>query len=278
VNILDSRRLRCIIALAFATCLTGASPVLADVPDSVRTMVQKNCLDCHEGSEAEGGLDLSSLDADLSDSDTLQRWIRVVDRVRDGEMPPEDYGALSADDAQSLVAESGRWIRRWQQREHDQRGRVRTRRLTKGQLERTLHDLLAIDAPLASLIPDEPRTGGFTGIAAGQPMSHFQLESHLAVVDAALDAAFDRVMDSPETVSNSFTARDIARRNPRQRCRDPEMLDGLAVTWSSRLIFYGRITSTTVRESGWYRVTFTASAVNKSRTAWCVVHGTHRPV
>ncbi len=51
------------------------------------------------------------------------------------------------------------------------------------------------------------------------------------------------------------------------------MLDGLAVTWSSRLIFYGRITSTTVRESGWYRITFTASAVNKpeDRGVWCTV-------
>ena len=51
------------------------------------------------------------------------------------------------------------------------------------------------------------------------------------------------------------------------------MIDGKAVVWSSGLIFYGRITSTTVRKSGWYRVTFSASAMNQPQEhgVWCSV-------
>ena len=245
----------------------------AGVPASVRNTLTESCLDCHQGSDAEAGLNLSELPEELSDSEVLRRWVRIFDRVRDGEMPPQDYGELDRQVADTFVRDAGDWIRAAQQQEHRQLGRVRMRRLTKQQLERTLHDLLAIDVPLATLIPDEQRTDGFTGIAEGQTMSHFHLQSHLKIVDAALDAAFDRVTQSPDKIERSFTARQIARENPRRRCRDPEMIDGLAVTWSSRLIFYGRITSTTVPESGWYRITFRASAMNKPKDhgVWCTV-------
>ena len=100
------------------------------------------------------------------------------------------------------------------------------RRLTNLQLERTLQDLFAIDVPLARLMSDEQRTDGFINIADGQPMSHFQLQSHLTVVDAALDEAFDRAATTEKPFTKHFTAREIARANPRRRCREPEMLKG----------------------------------------------------
>ena len=47
---------------------------------------------------------------------------------------------------------------------------------------------LGIDIPLANQLPEEPRSGGFTTVADGQAMSHFQMERHLGVVDAELTA------------------------------------------------------------------------------------------
>lgn len=252
---------------------TSDKPTAGSVPEATVELIEQSCYDCHQGEHAEAGLDLESLGDDLRDPDTLRHWVRMIDRIRDGEMPPEDYGELEPDVVNRFVGDTGAWIRRWQQAEANTLGRVRSRRLTNQQLERTLHDLLAIDRPLASLVPEEQRTDGFVGIAEQQSMSHFQLQSHLRVVDAALDAAMDRVTQSSEKTEKTFTARQIARENPRRRCRDPEMIDGLAVTWSSRLIFYGRITSSTVPESGWYRITFKASALNppENHGVWCTV-------
>lgn len=71
-------------------------------------------------------------------------------------------------------------------------GRVRGRRLTNLQLERTLQDLLGIDIPLSQLMPEEPRNDGFTTVADVQAMSHFQLQQHLRIVDIALVEAFQR--------------------------------------------------------------------------------------
>jgi hypothetical protein len=236
--------------------------------------LKQNCFDCHQGSDAEGGLDLTKLSRELSDPEVMARWVRIFDRVDEGEMPPEDAGELDRQEASSFLKATETQLVRYQNREHTKLGRVRSRRLTNQQLERTLHDLLAIDVPLASLMPEEQRTDGFTNIAEGQPMSHFQLATHLAVVDAALEAAFDRASESDQdNWSRDYTARQIARRNPRQRNRDPEMINGKAVVWSSTLVFYGRITSTTVRESGWYRFNVKASSVNqlKDRGVWCSV-------
>ena len=54
--------------------------------------LRANCLDCHSGDEAEAGLDLASLSRDLSDAAVMRRWVRIFDRVHDGEMPPPDSG------------------------------------------------------------------------------------------------------------------------------------------------------------------------------------------
>lgn len=244
------------------------------VPQAVDQFVRSNCLDCHDGPDADGGLDLATLGRDLQDENLFAKWERVFDRVHQGEMPPEDYGEVDADQLQGFLQSAGDWLHESQQHDRESFGRVRGRRLTNVQLERTLQDLLGIDVPLRDLLTDEPRTGGFVGIADGQSMSHFQLENHLSVVDAALDAAFDRVAaGETKPLRREYSARQLARRNPQARCRDPEMRDGLAVVWTGSLIFYGRVTSTTVARSGWYRINVKASSVKtpKDHGLWCSV-------
>jgi len=242
--------------------------------DATSSFIKHNCLDCHTGESAEAGFALDALGQDLHDPATLNAWIKAFDRVQAREMPPADYGEVDDQQQHAFLAATGDRIRAHQQDEFDRLGRVRGRRLTNQQLERTLHDLLAIDVPLASMMSEEPRLHGFNNIADAQAMSHFQLESHLQVVDTALDAAFERAAERDgKAWRREYSARDLARDNPNRRCRDPEMRKGLAVVWSHGLIFYGRISSTTMRESGWYRFTVKASAVKKpdEHGVWCTV-------
>ncbi|EMI22810.1 protein containing DUF1588 [Rhodopirellula maiorica SM1] len=243
------------------------------MPGAATEILENSCIDCHADESGEGGFDASALGADLSDPKTLATWQRVFDRVEKGEMPPEDAESLEPKVRKRFLDATSRWITSTQLFEFSKLGRVQARRLTTLQLERTLHDLLSIDIPLASLAPEDPRVDGFTNIASAQAMSHFQIESHLNIVDAALDEAFDRALEDESPHVKSLTAKQIARTNPKRRCREPEMLDGKAVVWASRLIFYGRIQSTTVPKDGWYRMTVTASAMNKPEDhgVWCTV-------
>lgn len=261
------------IACVVALTTPAMSAEIADRPTPTVDFLEFNCLDCHEGSGAEAGLDLSQLGDDLADDVTRHRWVRIFDRVASGEMPPEDYGEVDSEEKMAFLDATGSWIREKQQEEYERRGRVRGRRLTNRQLENTLHDLLSIDVPLARLMPAEQRVEGFTGVVEAQSMSHFHLETHLRIIDAALDAAFDRAAEVEEDWERHFTPEDLARENPKRRCRDPEMRKGLAVVWSAGLAYYGRISSSRVDESGWYRIRFKASAVKKpdDHGVWCTV-------
>ncbi|TWU51068.1 hypothetical protein Poly51_43620 [Rubripirellula tenax] len=267
-----------IAARAFAILLglfnvTAFAVEASPLPKQTDAFIQSKCVDCHDGPGGDGGFDARALSHDLNDPKTMQRWVRIFDRVRDGEMPPDDSVEVDPDEADQFLVNTSAWLHDAQKSHFDQVGRVQSRRLTNAQLERTLQDLFAIDVPLARLMPEEQRFDGFTGLADHQSISHFQLDSHLTVVDAALDAARRRVMEPDNEFRRDYDARAIARKNPNSRCRDPEMIDGKAVVWSSGLIFYGRITSSTIAEDGWYRITFDATSVNTPNDSgvWCSV-------
>ncbi len=243
--------------------------------DQAAEFLHRNCLDCHDGAGAEAGLDLRTLRDDLSDTGAFAKWVRVVDRVRDGEMPPPESSTINDDQRRSFVDLASDRLASHQLHQFETVGRVPLRRLTHAQVERSLHDLLAIDLPLATRVPADPRIDGYTTIADGQPMSHFQLQSHLTIVDAALDEAFSRASEDPHAKprERSLDARELSRENPRRRCREPEVIDGRGVVWSSTLIFYGRIPATTAREDGWYEFKISVSAINKPKQhgVWCSV-------
>ncbi len=233
--------------------------------------LRQYCFDCHQGEDSEAGLDLSQLGNEPTTADQFDRWVQIVDRVTSGEMPPPDYESISSEQRQAFVGPIRQRLRAGQMQRFEREGRVRGRRLTNLQLERTLHDLLGIDIPLAREMPEIPKTDSFSTLADRQAISHFHLEQHLKVVDLALDEAWRRALSQPDEWLRPMTAKDISR--TRTRTREPEFIDGAAVIWSGRLSFYGRLPATTAKQSGWYRFRFTVQAVNKpaERGVWCTV-------
>lgn len=252
---------------------SAPNPSSATIPKSSLAFVRSNCVDCHDGDSGEGGFDVGELKADLTKGDDFERWVRVFDRVRNGEMPPPEDAELDSEELEKFLPATERALSIAGRALRQRHGRVQGRRLTNAQLQNTLNDLLCIRSPLASLMPSEQRTHGFVHLAEAQTMSHFQLQSHLRVVDAALDAAFARAMDDNQNWAIDLAPEKIANKRPGQRNRYPELREGLAVTWSHGLIFYGRMNRTVAPESGWYEIEVTASAVKKPKDhgVWCSV-------
>ena len=254
-------------------CMASVTVALAaEAPN--RQFLAKHCLDCHTGKEAEAGLDLTTLGDDLTDPHTTARWVRMVDRVAEGEMPPAEYGELSAADRAAFLTSTSAWLQQTQLAQFASQGRVRARRLTNLQLEGSLHSLLGIDIPLAVHFPSEPQTNGYNTVADGQPMSHFQMEQHLAGVDRALEEAYRRALSrESDEFQRELSATTLSRVRARSRTREPEVIDGHGVVWSSGLVFYGRIPATTARENGWYQFTIRAKGLNlpSSGGVWCTV-------
>ena len=83
----------------------GPSVLLADVPGKLGSFLEQHCIDCHEGSEAEGGLDLQSLKWKTDDAHNESVWVKIYDRVESGEMPPEDGGEISDVEREAMTKE-----------------------------------------------------------------------------------------------------------------------------------------------------------------------------
>ncbi len=258
-------------------CLAGAaSPRAAEpgqAPPELEGFLKLHCSSCHRGARAQAGLDFSALPRDLSDPDRRRRWVRAFDRVVHAEMPPKDEDPPDPAQKAAFLKSLGTWIETSERRRYGIEGRVQARRLTNLQLERSLHDLLGIDIPLARHFPEEQPTHRYSTVADGQPMSRYQLERHLEVADRALDEALRRAVGPPDEFTKTFDARGLSRTDPKRRCREPEVLDGHGVVWSGGPIFYGRIPATRADQPGWYRITVRAKALRppKEHGIWCSV-------
>ena len=63
---------------------------------TVAPILKRHCVACHGERKEEGELRLDNLGRDFSNGQLAGRWRDVADRVRLGEMPPEDQPQLSA--------------------------------------------------------------------------------------------------------------------------------------------------------------------------------------
>jgi len=261
------------LASAVATAEPGSQGTIAP-PDGITQFLKTHCVDCHDGKDAEGGFDLGALGLRDDSSAGDRSWATVIERVVHGEMPPAEVAQPAADETARFVATADAWLRDSIHARDVRIGRVRGRRLTRSELERSLHAVLGIDVPLAEDLPEEGRPGGYTTVADRQTISHHQLGAILAVVDRALDEAFSRALVKREPVQIDMNATAIARSNPTARVREPELRQGKAVVWSGGPIYYGRLPCTTAPHDGWYRFRVTASGLKLPQTGgvWCTVH------
>src|SRR6476659_4933746 len=72
----------------------GAGALSADdkpiSKDSFAGFLETHCVECHSGDQPEGKLDLAKLSPTISDREQEEHWVRVFDRVTNGEMPPKE--------------------------------------------------------------------------------------------------------------------------------------------------------------------------------------------
>jgi mono/diheme cytochrome c family protein len=261
-------------AVIAAALLAPAAAGELSPPRPVASFLERHCAACHSGKGAEAGFDLATLALEADSPAGDHRWTTLIDRVADGEMPPADADQPKPADRERFVTVAGGWLTDAIRDRDTRLGRVDGRRLTRREMERSLHALLGIDIPLAQELPEEPRPGGFTTVAERQSLSHHQLQRHLAAVDLALDEAFRRALARPDELRKDLDAAGIVRTNPASRCREPELLDERAVVWSGGPIYYGRLPCTTAPADGWYRFRVTASGLKLPATGgvWCTVH------
>lgn len=183
----ESLMVYCNAAIAIVLGMWMPSTVQAQtpLPNQIEKFVKKHCSDCHDGPDADGGIDLYELDFDLSDEENTRRWILVHDRIASGEMPPAKKprpDATSSQKIQRLLAESICDA-------ENQRAGVVLRRLNRREYENTVRDLFQTDVQITGL-PEDTSTDGFDTVGEGLAVSAEAMQAYLDAADSVLDAVF----------------------------------------------------------------------------------------
>ena len=146
----------------------------------IRPLMGKFCLDCHSTEKREGDLDLERF-AKLADVRRgTKAWLKIVEMLDNGEMPPEDSKQPTAEQKKQLRG----WIERYLHAEAlasaGDPGLVVLRRLNNAEYTYTIRDLTGVELNPAREFPTDSAAGeGFTNTGNSLVMSPGLLRKYL---------------------------------------------------------------------------------------------------
>lgn len=173
-------------------CFMILYPMILSPPlhADLATFLKTHCFECHDSNAKQGGLDLSTLKFDLSNTDNFARWVKIHDRIESGEMPPKKQPRPPVAEATAVT----KWLKESliKAEQAQLAGEVRTgvRRLTRAEYENTIRDLF--DMPGIALqgnLPGDGSAHGFDKNSDALDISHVNMSKYVEAADHVLDLA-----------------------------------------------------------------------------------------
>lgn len=251
--------------------------------------LESHCFECHDKDTAKGGLDLTKLPQNLYERAVRDRWVRIYDRIQQGEMPPKKE-SLAEQDRSSVVRVLGSAILKVDSDEVAAKGRGALRRLNREEYQNNLRDLLQMPLlDIKDILPEDREGHHFNKATETLDMSRVQLTAYLDAAEKALREAMvtetvppkatvykavgTRLFSSLSTFGNKeamFFARGsiAAIINPKQSKEESAKLDQdgeleMALFRSAHWPYFGYPKGFVAKISGEYRVRFSARAVKQ---------------
>lgn len=254
------------VLLAFSACAAharGQAAAATSFETALKPFLNAHCVDCHGEDEQKAGLRLDTLPIDLHDDATMATWIKVLDKVTAGEMPPKKKQRPP----QQQVDAATQWLRRGLLAESLDRqrkyGRVVVRRLNTTEYENTLQDLLGTKVEVKDLLPEDNTAAGFDNVSAVLDVSATHLLRYQEAAERAILSTLP--VHPPIPFSSQVTGREMTERGPnfRQTLTRSCKLDGDALVIYSKLPRYGLCASAAAPSAGRYHVRVSACAVGQ---------------
>lgn len=184
-------------AAAVMVLLGGATANASDLAaqrenwfqQDVRPAIVQWCADCHDPDGAEADIVLG----DVASPSQIQRqrslWQRVVQKVRAGEMPPEDAEQPDERVRRQLTEAIERILTSVDCDCERQPGRVTIHRLNRVEYRNTIRDLLGVDYEPAMDFPADDVGYGFDNIADVLSLPPILLEKYLSAAEEVTSRA-----------------------------------------------------------------------------------------
>jgi hypothetical protein len=192
------------LALLLAGCAPSQDVAAARAPH--RGFLEKHCLGCHDADDPQGKLDLSAL---AFEPKTHPVWVKVHDRVRDGEMPPANKKRPDAGESADFLRSVAGPLAAADLAREEAEGRSTWRRLNRYEFENSLRDLLG--APwlrIKDMLPEDGEAHRFNKIGDALDISHVQMAQYLAAAEYALREVMATSVAKPGTSTTRYYTRD----------------------------------------------------------------------
>ena len=269
---------RPVILTVLVACFAGGSLTIASDTTSLRDQLlpflHPHCIDCHNGAESAGGLDLTELSTNLADAEVMRRWVLIHDRVSAGEMPPEDQPRPAEAQKSAALAALAAALTKADHARSD----VVLRRLNRNEYENTVRDLFDVYVNVKAHLPPDAPMSGFDNVGEGLAVSAEAAQAYLIAADVTLDAVFGPAKQ-PQQIKHETSLPDQTNHDgtPRLANQIGKMFrktdDGLVIFQSNycptNLVNLARLRPA----AGTYRGTIRARAIQSEKPVTLRIYG-----
>ncbi|PQO45713.1 DUF1592 domain-containing protein [Blastopirellula marina] len=169
------------------------TPVHAPFSKAVAPYLTKNCVHCHGPDAQEGDFRVDQLANDVGGGPSVNRWLEVIEKINNGEMPPKDEpeqptAQQNAEVVEWLAAriEEGRAARLARKQP------VSFHRLTRDEYANTVNDLFGVQFGVAdpSGLNEDADWHGFERIGSVLSLSASHIEKYYSAAERILEEAY----------------------------------------------------------------------------------------
>ncbi len=193
------------IGLLSALSLRAAPALEADLAN----FTDRYCSSCHNDVDKEGGLDLTSLGITPGDAANFAAWVKVHDRVQNGEMPPKEKKRPETKDTAAFLKQLSSGLTAQERDAEAKFGRVQRRRMNRSEHQNTLRDLFGLTGlRVADQLPEDGEMAYFNKVSRALDVSHVHISRYITAAQIAIREAVAVEVNKQPTKVKRYYARD----------------------------------------------------------------------
>lgn len=160
----------------------------------IEPILKKNCFTCHQDTQLKGGIDLKTFffGVDSHESRMIKGgrvWMKVIEQVKAGHMPPQSRPPLSLADREALVDGINKILAKSLQA--DNPGRAVIRRLSHEEYHYSILSLVGVDFDAHAKFPSDGSGGaGFDNFSPTLFMTPLRMEQYYQAAEEIMDSAY----------------------------------------------------------------------------------------
>jgi mono/diheme cytochrome c family protein len=178
----------------------GMARLLPSEDMDCQQLLQRYCIDCHQGESAEGGIRLDQLDGEAIGNSQVELVEKMILVLKERQMPPADSEQPTNEERVATLDWIERRLKAFDCGSVSRPGRVTLRRLNRAEYDNSIRDLTGLQIKLSTEFPSDDVGSGFDNIGDVLSLPPILMEKYL---DAAQKVA-DAVLSDPQAVKRVF--------------------------------------------------------------------------